>query len=94
MSALRSSPTPLTSAPGARRGVRARIRPGLIAVAPALPAVVLAAVLDTWALAQNGYANIYYSAGVESMLGSLHNFFFLAADPGGLISIDKPPLGL
>jgi 4-amino-4-deoxy-L-arabinose transferase-like glycosyltransferase len=63
-------------------------------LAPLLGAVALAAVLNTWALAQNGYANVYYAAGVKSMLESWHNFFFLAADPGGLISIDKPPLGL
>ena len=50
--------------------------------------------MNTWALGQNGYANIYYSAGVKAMLGSWHNFLFLAADPGGLVSIDKPPLGL
>ena len=50
--------------------------------------------LNTWALGQNGYANVYYSAGVKSMLRSWHNFLFLSADPAGLISIDKPPLGL
>ena len=61
---------------------------------PLLGVSVFAAVLNTWALAQNGYANVYYSAGVKSMLRSWHNFVFLAADPGGLISIDKPPLGL
>ena len=55
---------------------------------------MLATVLNTWALGQNGYANVYYSAGVKSMLRSWHNFLFLSADPGGLISIDKPPLGL
>jgi len=62
--------------------------------APLLGVVVLAAVLNTWALGQNGYANVYYSAGVKSMLLSWHNFVFLAADPAGLISIDKPPLAL
>ena len=62
--------------------------------APLLGVVALAALLNTWALAQNGYANVYYSAGVKSMLESWHNFVFLAADPAGLISIDKPPLGL
>ena len=62
--------------------------------APLLGAVALAALLNTWALAQNGYANAYYSAGVKSMLESWHNFVFLSADPAGLISIDKPPLGL
>jgi 4-amino-4-deoxy-L-arabinose transferase-like glycosyltransferase len=64
------------------------------AAAPLLAALALSAVLDVWALAQNGYANTYYSAGVKSMLLSWHNFFFLAADPAGLISIDKPPLAL
>jgi 4-amino-4-deoxy-L-arabinose transferase-like glycosyltransferase len=63
-------------------------------LAPLLAAAALAAVLNTWALAHNGYANVYYAAGVKSMLESWHNFFFLAADPGGLISIDKPPLAL
>ncbi len=56
--------------------------------------VALATVLNTRALAQNGYANVYYSAGVKSMLLSWHNFFFVSADPAGLITIDKPPLGL
>src|ERR1019366_6201584 len=28
------------------------------------------------------------------MPGSLHNFFFVSSDPGGLVSLDKPPLGL
>jgi 4-amino-4-deoxy-L-arabinose transferase-like glycosyltransferase len=59
-----------------------------------LGAILLAAVLDMWALSQNGYANIYYSAAVKSMLGSWHNFLFISADPAGLISVDKPPLGL
>jgi 4-amino-4-deoxy-L-arabinose transferase-like glycosyltransferase len=62
--------------------------------APLLGSLLLAAVLNIWALAQNGYANVYYSAGVKSMLRSWHDFFFVSADPSGLISIDKPPLGL
>jgi 4-amino-4-deoxy-L-arabinose transferase-like glycosyltransferase len=59
-------------------------------------AVVLAvsAVLNTVHLAQNGYGNIFYSAGVRSMLESWHNFFFVSFDPGGLVSVDKPPLAL
>jgi 4-amino-4-deoxy-L-arabinose transferase-like glycosyltransferase len=56
--------------------------------------LVLSAVLNTHRLAQNGYANVFYSAGVRSMLGSLHNFFFVSFDPGGLSAVDKPPLGL
>ena len=61
---------------------------------PMVAAMALAAVLNMWALAQNGYANVYYSAGVKSMLQSWHDFFYLSADPAGLISIDKPPLGV
>ncbi len=52
------------------------------------------AVLNTVRLAQNGYANIFYSAGVRSMLRSLHNFLFVSFDPGGLVTVDKPPLAL
>ena len=60
-----------------------------------LPVVVaLSAVLNVKSLSQNGYANIFYSAGVKSMLRSLHNFVFVSFDPGGLISVDKPPLAL
>jgi 4-amino-4-deoxy-L-arabinose transferase-like glycosyltransferase len=61
----------------------------------ALTAILaLSAVLNTHRLAQNGYANTFYSAGVKSMLKSWHNFFFVSFDPGGLVSIDKPPLGV
>ena len=56
--------------------------------------IAAAAVLNTVRLSQNGYGNIFYSAGVRSMLRSWHNFFFVASDPAGLVSIDKPPLGL
>ncbi|MDP8985631.1 MAG: glycosyltransferase family 39 protein [Pseudomonadota bacterium] len=38
--------------------------------------------------------NHYYLAGVKSMTQSWHNFFFVAAEPGGSVTIDKPPLGL
>ena len=50
--------------------------------------------LESVRLGQNGWANQYYSAAARSMLGSLHNFFFVSSDPGGLITVDKPPLGL
>ena len=52
------------------------------------------ALLNGVRLSQNGYANIYYSAAVKSMLRSLHNFVFVSADPSALIMVDKPPLGL
>ena len=57
-------------------------------------AIALAAVLNIHRLAQNGYSNIFYSAGVKSMLSSLHNFVFVSFDPGGLVTVDKPPLAL
>lgn len=55
--------------------------------------LALAAVLLFSNLGNLGYANAYYTAGVESMLQSWHNFFFVAAEPGGSVSIDKPPVG-
>jgi len=56
--------------------------------------VALAAWLRFSNLDSLGYVNHYYTAGVKSMLQSWHNFFFVAAEPGGSVSIDKPPLGL
>lgn len=54
----------------------------------------LALFLNIWRISIQGFANEYYTAGVTSMIQSWHNFFFVAYDPGGFISIDKPPLGL
>jgi 4-amino-4-deoxy-L-arabinose transferase-like glycosyltransferase len=56
--------------------------------------VALSAVLNTLNLAQNDYGNTFYAAAVKSMLHSLHNFLFVSFDPGGLVTIDKPPLAL
>ncbi len=56
--------------------------------------VALAAGLRFANLGAIGYGNHYYSAAVESMLKSWHNFFFVAAEPGGSVSVDKPPVGL
>ena len=41
-----------------------------------------------------GNANEYYTAAVQSMLQSGYNFFFVAAEPGGSVTVDKPPPGL
>jgi 4-amino-4-deoxy-L-arabinose transferase-like glycosyltransferase len=61
----------------------------------ALAAIVaLAAGLRFANLGSLGYANHYYTAAIASMLKSWHNFFFVAAEPGGSVSVDKPPLGL
>jgi 4-amino-4-deoxy-L-arabinose transferase-like glycosyltransferase len=56
--------------------------------------LAFSALLECYRLSQNVWANDYYSAAVRSMVHSLHNFFFVSADPGGLITVDKPPLGL
>jgi 4-amino-4-deoxy-L-arabinose transferase-like glycosyltransferase len=77
-------------APAQRQSAAAVLLPRLALVAT----LAFSAVLNTHRLAQNGYANVYYSAGVRSMLSSLHDFLFVSFDPGGLMSIDKPPLGL
>jgi 4-amino-4-deoxy-L-arabinose transferase-like glycosyltransferase len=53
-----------------------------------------AAALRLWRLAQNGFANEYYSAGVRSMSQSWHNFVYNSFDPAGFISVDKPPVAL
>jgi 4-amino-4-deoxy-L-arabinose transferase-like glycosyltransferase len=53
----------------------------------------LSAFCNFYQLQQNGFANLYYAAAIRSMLESWHNFFYVAFDPGGFVSIDKPPLG-
>jgi 4-amino-4-deoxy-L-arabinose transferase-like glycosyltransferase len=58
------------------------------------PVLALSAVLGTERLSQNGYANVFYAAGVKSMLSSFHDFLYASFDPGGLITVDKPPLSL
>ncbi|MDR3565631.1 MAG: glycosyltransferase family 39 protein [Negativicutes bacterium] len=55
--------------------------------------LLLSAFLHFARLGQEGFANLYYAAGVKSMLQNWHNFFFVSFDPGGFITIDKPPLG-
>ena len=56
--------------------------------------LVLATLLDGFGLWRDGYPNPYYAVAVRSMLTSWHNFLFVAFDPVGFLSIDKPPLGL
>jgi 4-amino-4-deoxy-L-arabinose transferase-like glycosyltransferase len=56
--------------------------------------LVLSGLLEFVRLSQNGFANGFYSAAVKSMLRSWHNFFFVASDPNGFITVDKPPLAL
>src|SRR6201993_5194746 len=56
--------------------------------------VVIAAFLNFFQQQQNGYGNHFYAAAVRSMLDSWHTFFFVSFDPGGFVTVDKPPLGL
>ena len=89
-----TAPEQSTAPPGSRRGAAElsdRMAPHHLALACVL---ALSAALNLNRLSQNGYGNIFYSAGVKSMLRSFHNFFFVSFDPGGLIMVDKPPLGL
>jgi 4-amino-4-deoxy-L-arabinose transferase-like glycosyltransferase len=87
---LASDPEALT-APWRRVRVRGRVGLHHIALAMVL---ALSAVLNVTRLAQNEYGNTFYSGAVRAMLSSLHNFFFISFDPGGLITVDKPPLAL
>src|SRR5918911_475945 len=70
----------------ARARAIARPQPELVAL------LVLAAVLDLWGLARNGWANEYYSAAVRSMSSSWHAFLYGSFDPAGIMTLDKPPL--
>jgi len=56
--------------------------------------MLLSLILHLSNLEAIGDANTYYTAAVKSMLQSWSNFFFVAAEPGGSVSVDKPPLGL
>jgi 4-amino-4-deoxy-L-arabinose transferase-like glycosyltransferase len=59
-----------------------------------LALLVLAAVLNLWALDRNGWANTYYSAAIKSMSTSWHNFLYNSFDVAGLQTLDKPPLAM
>src|SRR3954454_790162 len=74
--------------PVARLRALSRPRPELVGL------LALAAILNVWALGQNGWANDYYSAAVRSMSSSWHNFIYESFDPAGIMTVDKPPLSL
>ena len=56
--------------------------------------LLLAGFLSFYAVWKEGYGNEYYAAAVKSMLESFKNFFFVSFDPGGYVSVDKPPVAL
>ncbi|MCW3004722.1 MAG: glycosyltransferase family 39 protein, partial [Conexibacter sp.] len=82
---------PRTAAPARerRRALGVPLPPPELAVL-----LVLAAVLDLWALDRNGWANTYYSAAVRSMATSWHDFLYNSFDGAGIMTVDKPPLAL
>src|SRR3954470_7592853 len=84
----RMSTISLPSRPAIRLRSIARPRPELLGL------LVLAAVLNLWALDQNGWANEYYSAAIRSMASSWHNFLYGSFDASGVMTVDKPPLSL
>ncbi len=90
-SATRGGGPPGDRSGGARRAVTGPAGLRHLALAAIL---ALSAALELVKLSQNGYANTFYAAAVKSMLRSWHNFFFVSADPNGLITVDKPPLAL
>ncbi|NLI90957.1 MAG: glycosyltransferase family 39 protein [Peptococcaceae bacterium] len=63
-----------------------RIDPLLIGIA------LLAAFLNIYGIWKDQFANSYYTAAVASMLQSWHNFFYASLDPGGFVTVDKPPV--
>lgn len=63
-----------------------RIDPLLIII------IVLAAFLNLYGIWKDQYSNAYYTAAVTSMLQNFHNFFFASFDPGGFVTVDKPPV--
>jgi 4-amino-4-deoxy-L-arabinose transferase-like glycosyltransferase len=55
--------------------------------------ILISLFMNLFQLGQNGFGNLFYASGVRSMLDSWHNFFFVAYDPGGFVTIDKPAVG-
>ena len=101
-SSVRADPLAAPAAAAPAGGLRAAAHPlraervgSLRAPRPELAALlVLAGVLNLWALGRNGWANDYYSAAVRSMSSSWHNFLYASLDPSGVMTVDKPPLAL
>src|SRR5262245_51506674 len=59
----------------------------------ALGGIILISIfMNFFRLGQNSFGS-YYPAAVRSMMDNWHNFFFASYDPGGFVTIDKPPVG-
>jgi 4-amino-4-deoxy-L-arabinose transferase-like glycosyltransferase len=79
---------------GRLRRIRGLVTDGLRTHRALVAILTLAVLLNVVRLPQMGYGNLYYAAAVRSMLTSWHNFYFVAFDSAGYISVDKPPLAL
>ncbi|MFA4885372.1 MAG: glycosyltransferase family 39 protein [Desulfotomaculaceae bacterium] len=53
---------------------------------------ILAAFLNIYNIWNSLYANAYYTSAVTSMLQNWHAFFYASLDPGGYVTVDKPPV--
>ena len=65
---------------------------GIIAITLSL-IILIGAFLRFYELGKYSVGNTYYAATVQSMLTSWHNYFFVSFEPGGSVTVDKPPLG-
>ncbi|MEC0369249.1 glycosyltransferase family 39 protein [Paenibacillus chibensis] len=55
-------------------------------------AVLLAVFFSVYGIWDDQFVNAYYTSAVKSMLQSFHNFFYASFDPGGYVTVDKPPV--
>src|SRR3954464_7403457 len=83
-----------TTHDGLRVSSRPRVRALALPRPEAAALLVLAGALNLWALSRNGWANDYYAGAVRSMAGSWHAFLYGSLDPGGVMTVDKPPMAL
>ncbi len=59
----------------------------------ALGGIMLVSIfMNFFQLGKNGFGTFYPPA-VRSMMDNWHNFFFASYDPGGFVTVDKPPVG-
>lgn len=55
--------------------------------------LIVSSVLNLANIGIEDFGNLYYASAIKSMIMNWSNFFFVAFDPSGFVSIDKPPLG-
>ncbi len=88
---VKTQTTPIT--PASRADASGISRQKIIATVGLLAIIALGAFLRFYQLGAYSIGNTYYAAAVKSMLTSWHNFFYVTFEPGGSVTVDKPPLG-